>query len=142
MEYNEIAAKRRKKRKNSFIYAPFAHFCGNSLLPICSLCKRLLSISATVLLKPLQPIISLFPGAFFPPFRLINYENTCFAGPFGKNPPISSKKTPRSVSYNRKWKLPTKQRIFYESQNPPYPPRRSLRPRILFLSSSSRPNRR
>jgi hypothetical protein len=43
MEYNEIAAKRRKKRKNSFIYAPFAHFCGNSLLPICSLCKRLFS---------------------------------------------------------------------------------------------------
>ena len=41
MEYNEMAAKRRKKRKSSFIYAPFVHFRGNSLLPVCSLCKRL-----------------------------------------------------------------------------------------------------
>jgi hypothetical protein len=40
MEYNEIAAKRRKKRKNSIIYAPFVHFRGNSPLPVCSLrCK-------------------------------------------------------------------------------------------------------
>jgi hypothetical protein len=29
MEYNETAAKRRKKREKSFIYAPFAHFRGN-----------------------------------------------------------------------------------------------------------------
>jgi len=41
--YGEIAAKRRKKRKISFIYAPFVHFRGNSLLPVCSPCNRLLS---------------------------------------------------------------------------------------------------
>jgi hypothetical protein len=34
MEFNEIAAKRRKKRKNSLVYAPFVHFRGNSLLPV------------------------------------------------------------------------------------------------------------
>jgi len=33
MEYDGIAAKRRKKRKNSSVYAPFVPSCGYSPLP-------------------------------------------------------------------------------------------------------------
>ena len=43
MDYNDMAAKRRKKRKRSFVYAPFAPFRGYSLLLICRLCNGLLS---------------------------------------------------------------------------------------------------
>jgi hypothetical protein len=43
MEYNEIAAKRRKKRKRPFVYAPFALFRGYSAFPVCRLCQRFLS---------------------------------------------------------------------------------------------------
>ena len=43
IESDEIAAKRRKKRKSSFVYMPFVPFCGYSPLPVCSQCKRLLS---------------------------------------------------------------------------------------------------
>jgi hypothetical protein len=37
MEYIKIAAKRRKKRKKSSIYAPFALFRGYSVFPGCRL---------------------------------------------------------------------------------------------------------
>jgi hypothetical protein len=43
MEYNEMAAKRRKKRKTYCLYAPFASFRGYSLSPLCSLCCGLMS---------------------------------------------------------------------------------------------------
>jgi hypothetical protein len=43
MEYNEMAAKRRKKRKMSCVYASFALFCGYSIVPVCSPCCQLLS---------------------------------------------------------------------------------------------------
>ena len=34
MEYDEIAAKRRKKLKRAFVYAPFAPSRGNPALPV------------------------------------------------------------------------------------------------------------
>ena len=55
MEYNEIAAKRRKKRKKSCFYAPFALFRGYSVLPVrrlwhqgagCELCLTFLGREA------------------------------------------------------------------------------------------------
>jgi len=68
MEYDEIAAKR---RKNSFIYASFVHFRGNSLLPVCSLCQRLPIIQA---ISPFsrqnglgRSILSCAPGFTGPP---------------------------------------------------------------------------
>ena len=44
MEYNETAAKRHKKRKTYCFYAPFASFCGYSLLQLCILCCGLISM--------------------------------------------------------------------------------------------------
>jgi hypothetical protein len=44
MEYNEIAAKRRKKLKSQCLYAPFAFLRGYSPVPFCSICCGLFSI--------------------------------------------------------------------------------------------------
>ena len=43
MEYNELAAKRRKKHKSYCFYAPFASLRGYSLFRFCSLCYGLFS---------------------------------------------------------------------------------------------------
>jgi hypothetical protein len=47
MENNEIAAKRHKKRKTYYFYAPFASFRGYSLFPLCRLCCGLVSTDHT-----------------------------------------------------------------------------------------------
>jgi len=44
MEYNEIAAKRRKKRKTYCSCAPLAPFRGYYLFRLCSLCCAFISI--------------------------------------------------------------------------------------------------
>ncbi len=43
IEHKEMAAKRRKKRRSSYVFAPFAPFCGHSFGPACGLCYGLLS---------------------------------------------------------------------------------------------------
>ena len=42
IEYRKMAAKKRKKRRSSCVFAPFAPFCGYSFGPACGLCYGLL----------------------------------------------------------------------------------------------------
>jgi hypothetical protein len=49
MEYDEPAAKRRKKRKKFFDFAPFALFCGCSVTRHYHPCHRLFSKPSNVM---------------------------------------------------------------------------------------------
>ena len=60
MEHNEMAAKRRKKRKKSFCYAPFAPFCGHQIGAISSPCHGFLSNLSYI--PPIIPPPSLPPS--------------------------------------------------------------------------------